>query len=347
MVATEQSWRGLSFGVDNWSLDYEEPVRFDGLAGSEETAFTVDLKAESNAWAAIPPDKHIPCPEHMVFVDGTRFIDSRITAFQEDGTPVFGAFSSIAVGGVRVDPGLATAAFLNSDVQRVLGFTTAVAADRVEIAPNHGSRCTLCYQPLQPLKEAEKLALDTSVQRFMLRLEARYAEQQMAAIPDALVVRDGPLLFNTQVGILGYVKTLGRNYLDSEAGKLVRALEVGERTPIFQLDAGYGSPRWVWYLRSQVHLTPERRLLEHALVGIVRLELDAQMNIAQAQRIATQSALFIPHFASLPHKDPRSPQNLIPVGALEKELKRRLGNRDLLRRQIETYLLSQIQGISS
>jgi hypothetical protein len=42
----------------------------------------------------------------------------------------------------------------------------------------------------------------------------------------------------------------------------------------------------------------------------------------------------LPRFASQPHNDPRAPQNLHPIAGLERELKRRLGDRDLLERAL-------------
>ena len=42
--------------------------------------------------------------------------------------------------------------------------------------------------------------------------------------------------------------------------------------------------------------------------------------------MADASALTLPRFASAAHKDPRAPQNLYPIAALERELRRRLGD---------------------
>ena len=42
----------------------------------------------------------------------------------------------------------------------------------------------------------------------------------------------------------------------------------------------------------------------------------------------------MPRYASEPHKDPRAPQNLYPIGGLERELRRRLGDPDLLYRAL-------------
>lgn len=38
--------------------------------------------------------------------------------------------------------------------------------------------------------------------------------------------------------------------------------------------------------------------------------------------------------ASSPHKDPRAPQNLVPIGGLERELRHRLGDQQLLYRSL-------------
>jgi hypothetical protein len=49
----------------------------------------------------------------------------------------------------------------------------------------------------------------------------------------------------------------------------------------------------------------------------------------------------LPVFASQPGRDPRAPQNLYPVGALETQLRHRLGDAQLVRRAIEAHLLEE------
>ena len=44
--------------------------------------------------------------------------------------------------------------------------------------------------------------------------------------------------------------------------------------------------------------------------------------------------------ASSPHKDPRAPQNLVPIGGLERELRRRLGDQQLLYRGLRAAALN-------
>ena len=53
-----------------------------------------------------------------------------------------------------------------------------------------------------------------------------------------------------------------------------------------------------------------------------------------AARLADQSARILPLLASSPVRDPRSPQNLVPVGALERALTHRLGDRRWVSRLI-------------
>jgi hypothetical protein len=44
----------------------------------------------------------------------------------------------------------------------------------------------------------------------------------------------------------------------------------------------------------------------------------------------------LPRYASARHKDPRAPQNLYPIGGLERELRRRLGDKELAIRALRS-----------
>ncbi len=56
-------------------------------------------------------------------------------------------------------------------------------------------------------------------------------------------------------------------------------------------------------------------------------------------RLADLTARLLPPLASAPHKDPRAPQNLVPIGGLERELRRRLGDQQLLYRALRSAAL--------
>jgi hypothetical protein len=58
----------------------------------------------------------------------------------------------------------------------------------------------------------------------------------------------------------------------------------------------------------------------------------------EAARLADAATRAVTRFASSPIKDPRAPQNLVPVGGLERHLRHRLGDRDLLERALRLAL---------
>jgi hypothetical protein len=46
----------------------------------------------------------------------------------------------------------------------------------------------------------------------------------------------------------------------------------------------------------------------------------------------------LPRFASQPQHDPRAPQNLLPIGGLERRLRHEMGDSAFIRRAIEDQL---------
>jgi hypothetical protein len=101
------------------------------------------------------------------------------------------------------------------------------------------------------------------------------------------------------------------------------ALGVGQRTPLFAI----GDDRLSWYQRLPV-ASPQ------GWKGILRGELPQSLGIAHAATLADRATRELPRFSGLAHRDPRAPQNLTPVGALEGHLRRRLGDRRLVLRTI-------------
>ena len=166
-----------------------------------------------------------------------------------------------------------------------------------------------------------------ALQTAMRNAEAKLAETCSSGI----VFLDGPLAYVTEPRgpIVGVVKAIHRLYLDAEHMALVFRLEKGERTPIFSIREG-AKDRYSWYLRIG-----EGRPIHHALSGIVRLEARAAGGRDNAVALASISAAYLPRFASTPARDPRAPQNLTPVGALEEHLRNQMGDATLIQRAIE------------
>jgi hypothetical protein len=137
--------------------------------------------------------------------------------------------------------------------------------------------------------------------------------------------------------MVGIVKRIFLPYLDPSRFALVGTLALGERTPLFAILDGKND-RYAWYLR-----VGEGRPFDHALTGIIRLEVRAAVGLDLTRTLATVSAPLLCQFASSPMRDPRAPQNLVPIGALEQELRRRMGDPVLIRRAIEKRIAEGVQ----
>ena len=68
--------------------------------------------------------------------------------------------------------------------------------------------------------------------------------------------------------------------------------------------------------------------------GIVRCEAGPALAPTRSSPLADRVAATLPRYASEPHKDPRAPQNLYPIGGLERELRHRLGDAGVLYRAL-------------
>jgi hypothetical protein len=165
--------------------------------------------------------------------------------------------------------------------------------------------------------------LSSGLQELLRRLEIEVAVKERNF--DLLVV-DGPLSsHHARRGVVGYVKSHHVSYLEPELERVVGALEPCERTPLFLTTTTYR--RYSSYLR----LGGDR---SHPFSGVVRLEISAESPLSTVRRLASLAARTLPRFGSVPHKDPRAPQNLFPIGALERELRRRLGDHAIVHRAL-------------
>jgi hypothetical protein len=113
-------------------------------------------------------------------------------------------------------------------------------------------------------------------------------------------------------------------------------LQPGERTPIFKLGE-QRLERYSWYLRLS-----QPRPIDGTMAAMVRLEVAATGGLEKAQELAELAGAVLPRFASQPGRDPRAPQNVYPIGALETSLRHRLGDAALIRRNFEARLLTEV-----
>ena len=99
---------------------------------------------------------------------------------------------------------------------------------------------------------------------------------------------------------------------------------------MFLIGRGGAYPRYSWY----------QRLVDdpsgHTWSGVVRCEVSSALPIARAAAVADRVAVILPIVGSEAHIDPRAPQNLVPIAALERELRRRLGDPGIIYRALRS-----------
>ena len=182
-------------------------------------------------------------------------------------------------------------------------------------------------------------ALVEALNREMLDAEALLADT-LSRDDSMLTLVDGPLRHLRSPGhrVVGYVKRIVRWYVDEAHRRLLPELPLAHRTPLFTITNQRGVDRYSWFLRI-ADLGPHY----HPLGGITRLEAQGTLPLPQAVALADETAAALPPLASSLARDPRAPQNLTPVGALEATLTHRLGDREWVRRLIASALSAPSQ----
>jgi hypothetical protein len=309
--------------LDPWPAEYESPFQIDEI--QEEADATVDTAIESVGWQAVEPSDR-ERPKLIHFVDGVRRVEARIIVDDGSGRIIRGLFGSAAVGAVRVEQN--QAGFEEINVRRYLITGSGISVEMESVPVGNGE---LSFDACSVPDSAPTAPL-LGLQNLMRTEEAGIAASLSAG--SACVFADGPLTYFTTFNLstVGIVKRLFKPYLSAASFMLVQQLQIGQRTPVFAItDTKYD--RYSWYLRIG-----KPRVMDHEVAGVVRLEVRSGVGLARAVELANLSASCIPAFAGESFRDPRSPQNLLPVGALEQELRHRLGDAMAIRRAIETKL---------
>ena len=326
----------MRFSVDGWEPQYGTASEVQSL---EESSAAVDVTLERNSgdWAPIEPEAATTLPSAVLFVDGVRRIDAR--AWIDDGDsrdeqayPVASGLCASYAAGV-VCCCAEGAHILDYEVRRGL-FTDAVAAEAIQTSSH---RYTL-QRTVRSADAASEVAQTNALQRALTTLEVTVAVSARTMISDHtrdeqdLLIVDGPLRDRAHLPrALGYVKTHYIQYLPKELNAVVAALPTGARTPVFAIGSGW--ERYSWYLRLPC-------LPAGPWTGIVRLEAPMDLPVEQVCDMANMTQVLVGRYASVEYKDGRAPQNLVPIGGLEKTLKHLLGSASLLYREIRAVALS-------
>lgn len=313
----------MKFAVEAWAPEYGAAVDQERL---EEASGKVGIDVERPAgeWSALDPRPEVAPLEDVVFVDGVRRVDARVWITAGSGTHA-GLCASVAAGAVRCQP--SGARVVGSRVFRGVYADASVAGS--PIATRHGAYefvpCTSgSPDDLYP-------DLYGAIHERMTMLEAQIVGDDVDADDADVVVFDGPLRGRTYREGVGFIKTQHVKYLPDQEWQVLPTLRAGQRTPLFSI-GGSRFTRWSWYLRLPGPVA-------HPMSGIARCELPRQGTAIDAARRADAVTATLPHYASEPHKDARAPQNLYPIAGLENDLRRRLGDRDLMERALRVAAL--------
>ena len=307
--------------VEGWAPEYGAPLDPDEALAPAEGS--VDETVETGAWTPLAgADDGV---ERIAFVDGVRRIDARLVLEDPAAGPVPGICGTFAVGAVSWDRTVPRSQIVAEQVERwaVLAGGRSETFPPVALDPPYATLT---------IPDRDPDGLVRALQSAMRRAEGHVATRLAA---ECFVIADGPLNELAPQPAVGYVKTHRVTYLSPERGVVVGALAPGQRTPLFTIS---DYRRYSWYVRL-AHV-----LGGHSWSGIVRCEAAGSLPKDEVVTIADRTAALLPLVASEPHIDPRAPQNLVPIGALEHTLRHRMGDPGLVLRALREAVAERKAG---
>ncbi|MBO3746060.1 hypothetical protein J5X84_08290 [Streptosporangiaceae bacterium NEAU-GS5] len=308
------------FTVDPWDPGYATAITSDALSDLDPSTAELDLDIEMAAadWRPVTPPPGTALPRALLVADGVRRIDARVWMHDPgEESPVAGIAASYAAGIVRCVPG-SPATLASVQVDRSLFSPSAYAPDVKTPAATYSAR-----RAADATMEKLSLALQHQVTQLEISVAVRYRAEND---DDDLLLVDGPLRGRGQLRrTVGYIKTHHTAYLPGPQASVVSRLRPGQRTPVFVMGTNWR--RFSWYVRL-----PARS--GAPWTGIVRCEAGPELPLEEVTELADAVTLLLPPLAGVDYKDPRAPQNLIPIGGLEKLLRHRLGDPRLLYRSL-------------
>lgn len=304
----------MPWRLEAWNPEYAMPQALE-LQSSDGQGVHTHLEGP---WTARKPS-WVDWPV-LYFVDGRLRVDAMVA--NEAGERAL--LLTLAIGALLRDGN--GIRLVETELKRVLLHSApvaqAIAIENMVYEPHH-----------TPARTSEELLQQAT------RLMRGYEADLAARLPGGLAVVDGPLFQGRaplERPLLGYAKSFAQLYLPPFEAQLLPQLQPGERTPVFRVEQSQSRrkfPLWVWFMR--LPLKPSAPF--HSAASLLRVE-----TVAPDLEIATQradlSVKLFEQMASSPARDPRAPQNLIPIGGLEQLLGRHMGAAEVVRRKIIRYL---------
>jgi hypothetical protein len=298
--------------VEGWAPEYGASV--EQVGDLAPVAGSVDVAVEDRPWQ--PVDGRDDAVETIAFVDGVERIDARLVLDTGDG-PVTGICGSYGVGAVVWDRVARSSEITERRIERL----AVMSQGREAAIPPAGPALTYRTESVpgdDPGAVHDRFG--AARRGAEAALTARLASRGM------FVIADGTLSHAPATAeVVGFAKSHRISYLPGESGAIIADLAPGQRTPLFTIK---DYRRYSWYVCLA------RPRFGHSWSGIARCEAPAGLPIERVAVLADRTAAVLPQVASEPHLDPRAPQNLIPIAALERDLRHLLGDPGLVLRRI-------------
>jgi hypothetical protein len=315
---------GMQFTIDAWDPGYGSSMEAEEL-GRSQAEVELNVEVPEDEWAPIDPTPPPSPPEAVLFVDGVRRIDARVWIDDPGAanSASIGICASYAAGVVCCCSGQAHV--VGTDVRRGL-FTVSPNADDIPTAAGTYRAWRTAAKDDKPLP----VVLSSALQEQLAETELKTAIEARKAIAghvtrDLLVV-DGPLRGRAHLDrTVGFIKSHQMTYLPGELNAMVGALGPHQRTPVFLMGTTW--VRHSWYLRLPSAAGPP-------WAGVVRVEAASHLGRAEVSELANLTQSVLGRFASVAYKDSRAPQNLYPIAGLERDLRHRLGDQQLVYRAL-------------
>lgn len=309
----------IQFGVEPFDVGYGAAFQVD-----PESSLALECPVVEDGGSLQVRDPGVVArPSALAFVDGSMRIEARLTRSTTEGMTT-GVAGCASAGAVVVPSNGGPLFFDYVEVRRYAVFT---GGHRVELPDQPGG---WSWEP-DSVADVDIDLATNRLQRHMRDAEVAIAERLWSE--GTLTVVDGPLSMvrsGWDTPIIGYVKTHHRPMLVAEEWAKVPNIGVGQRTSAFQIrDDLYAA-----YLR-----VGDPGPWASPWGGIVRLEVPAGSGLKRALEVIDAAASWIPDFASAPHRDPRAPVNLTPIGGLEHHLRHLHGDARLGLRAVRAAIL--------
>lgn len=323
---------GFDIRIDPWAVEYggEIPTEFP-IGADDDVEVDASVEYEETHWAPVVP-VHADLPAELAIVDGVRRMEARLVVARS-GRILHGALGAYGVGVVHCRNGHAT---FGEEIRGRLAIFGGgeILPNEIVVAPS------LVYAPRSVPEEDPEAPL-RGLHREMRAVEEQFA-RRLAADSNVLVIADGPLSIAdlTPGRVVGFVKRLFKLYLGPAQLPVLRALSSGARTPVFLIRSAGRFARYSWFTRIA-----KRLAVESDFTGLVRLEVSEGIGLAEAIRLADMTTSIVPRFVPSRSRDPRAPQNLVPIGALEQYLRRGLGDTRLIHRRLATLLSQELSNV--